>query len=123
MTKKLLYAGATVALFGWLGRKRRNQDQIPPDLLAPLNIEPGPWFRSYLSDWMTAHGAPYKDNVTSGIVTGEISGEYIWVTATPEWDRDWFNARGFQFPSKWIEYKYMDRVVGEDGGSALMPGL
>ena len=118
--KKLLYAGAIVGLFGWLGRKKQEPEPIP---LIPLDIRPGPWFRSYLSDWMDAHGAVYKDHVTSGIVTGELTGEYIWVTATPEWDRDWFNARGFEFPHRWIEYKYMDRVVGEDGGSALMPGL
>lgn len=110
--------GLIVGLTNWF---RRKPDPEPE--LMPLIIKPGPWFQSYLAEWKEDHGIYHNEYCTSGIVTGEVTGDYIWVTATPEWDRDWFASRGFQFPAKWIEYKHMDKVVGEEGSSALMPGL
>lgn len=104
-------------MLAWLESKAK------PNTLPEFNVQPGPWFKKYLNDWMEAFDVDTRRAVTSGIVTGQVSGDYIWVTNTPEWDRDWFEENGFSFPSKWVRYECMNMVVGEDGGPALMPGL
>lgn len=91
--------------------------------MQDFDVQPGPWFKKYMNDWMEAFDVDDRQMVTSGIVTGEDSGDYIWVSATPEWDQQWFSEHGYNFPQKWIHYKFMDWVVGENGGPALMPGL
>lgn len=93
------------------------------DELRDFVIRPGPWFKKYINDFMEAFDVDEQQMVTSGIVTGEESGEYIWVTATPEWDVLWFKEHGYRFPRRWVPYKCMDLVVGEDGGPAMLPGL
>lgn len=116
LLKKLLVAGVVVALFDWMKRK----DQAS---LYDFRLEPGPWFKFYLHDWMEAHGVKNSDDAMSGIVTGEKTGEYIWVTQTPEWDRKWFNDKGFRFPRKWVPFTMMQFVTGEPGDPAKLPGL
>jgi hypothetical protein len=92
-------------------------------MLQEFKIEPGPWFKKYLNDWMEAYDVDDTQLCTSGIVTGQDTGDYIWVTATAKWDLEWFRDNGFQFPSRWIHYDSMRYAVGEDGGTAFMPGL
>jgi len=106
-----------MGLFNWIKHDKK------PKPLRDFIVTPGPWFKKYMNDWMEAFDIDDRQQCTSGIVTGEDSGQYIWVTATPEWDVLWFKEHGFRFPRKWVPYKCMDLVVGEDGGPAMMPGL
>lgn len=115
--RKLLYAGVVVGLFNWFNRKK------PPKELWDFDLQPGPWFKYYLSDWMEDHGVTETENAKSGIVTGAETGDYIWVTDTPEWDREWFNDKGFRFPRKWVPFSLMFAVIGEPGDPAKLPGL
>ncbi|MBV6360476.1 MULTISPECIES: hypothetical protein [Mycobacteroides] len=69
--------------------------------LTQPDIRPGAWFCYYLGDFLTAH--PEVKSVGSMIV--EMSnGEFIWATSTPEWDRDWFESHGWEFPDRWTLY-------------------
>ncbi|WP_131822701.1 hypothetical protein [Mycobacteroides chelonae] len=69
--------------------------------LQEPDLTPGAWFCYYLGDYLVAH--PNEKTVKSSVV--ELStGEFVWATETPEWDRDWFEARGFNFPERWTLY-------------------
>lgn len=91
--------------------------------LAEFDLRPGPWFESYLCDWMLAFNVWHPDHATSGIARGAESGDYIWATATPEWDLHWFNAHGWKFPRKWVSFEYLASSEGEPGGPCMLRGL
>lgn len=70
-------------------------------VLQPAQLAPGPWYAYYMGDFMVAFET---DNVTSAIVN-MADGGYLWATATPEWDRDWFEEEmGWEFPERWVPY-------------------
>lgn len=64
--------------------------------------QPGPWLQEYAKDWLEAH--PGQRGVTSGFALGAKSKKPIWATNTPEWDRGWFDKRGWRYPHKWVVY-------------------
>lgn len=85
-------------------------------LLPEFPIAPGPWFIQYGNDWAAAHGIPQweaGERVTSAIISG--SGGFIWATQTPEWDREWFGKRNFEFPTRWIPFSALETYWGMPG--------
>jgi hypothetical protein len=91
---------------------------------VPQPIAPGRWFTSYLRDWMKSHEITDEDDATSGLVLGAESGEWIWVTNTPEWDRGWFEERGVGFPARWVPYAALEDLEPHDDGDTIrLPGL
>lgn len=83
---------------------------------------PGDWFQAYAKDWMEAFDARSLDEVTSGFVTGGETGDLLWATATPEWDLEWFESRGMEFPEKWVQYKHLS-TASSKSGPVTLPGL
>lgn len=114
--RKFFSSVAAVAVLASMMRQR-------PTVYEDFPVRPGPWFKEYLNDWMEAFDIDDTQRVTSGIATGEISGDYIWVTETPEWDRAWFNERGYRFPRKWVPYRFLLDSIGMPGGPCLLRGL
>lgn len=110
-------------VLGWLAFRLRRP---AVDLVVPVRVQefrPGGWFEVYLSEWMEYFDIDDRDHVTSGIVKGADSGDFIWCTVTPEWDRDWFNAHGRSFPRKWVHFSVLVDVVGEPDTPVTLPGL
>lgn len=70
-------------------------------VLKEPDLTPGAWLCYYLGDYLVAH--PGEKTVKSSVIE-LASGEFVWATETPEWDRDWFEARGFNFPERWTLY-------------------
>jgi hypothetical protein len=119
LTRSIVVGGVVLGLWNWL---RRNKFETPLDVLE-WKIKPGPWFEYYVRDWMEYHKIYDRDSVTSGIVYGAVSGDYIWATNTPEWDRDWFNMHGVEYPRKWVLFEVVESFDGEPGSPVLLPGL
>jgi len=119
LVKKLIVGGVAVGLWNWL---RRNRIQSPLDVLG-WELKPGAWFEYYVHDWMAHHKVYDRDSITSGIVHGEVTGDYIWATSTPEWDRDWFNMHGVEYPRKWVPFQFVLDMDGEPGSPVILPGL
>lgn len=108
MSKKIIAVGATgfALAVGILNTFLNNQEWFRTIDLGEINLvqpdlKPGPWFCYYLGDYLTAH--PGEEVVRSHPVQIR-TGSFIWATATPEWDRGWFEKRGFEFPAKWMPY-------------------
>lgn len=85
--------------------------------LREFEVVPGAWFDEYLEAWRVAHDIP-KDEIgarlSSGIVKGR-NGTYIFVTDTPEWDRGWFESRGYHFPTRWVTFESLRYYSGPAG--------
>lgn len=100
------------------------EELIVTDTLSDMDLKPGAWFEVYLMDWMSAHSVNDPDDATSGIAKGADSGDWIWATATPEWDMGWFNSHGWRFPRKWVPFYYLSMSMpGEAGDTLLLRGL
>lgn len=56
---------------------------------------PGLWFRRYHDDWDAAHPGAWANG--TGACGGFCAGN-VWVTGTPDWDREWFRAAGMKMP-------------------------
>lgn len=89
----------------------------------PEDFGPGDWFGFYLDDWMEDHDVCCADEVTSGFVVGADTGRWIWVTNTPEWDQEWFDEHGGEFPDLWVPYAALEDCDGEPGSVIKLPGL
>lgn len=114
------FAAAVAAVFVALSMLRGTKEVEEPfyemdDKLREFELLPGDWFKVYLSDWMEAHDIDDQSLATSGIARGDETNDYIWATATPEWDRDWFNSHGWTFPRKWVPYYFL-HVAAVEGG-------
>ncbi|ATN94017.1 hypothetical protein J4U01_gp054 [Mycobacterium phage Kumao] len=83
--------------------------------------EPGPWVRDYMADWVANHGLTIP--VPAGWVKGKESGKWLWATNTPEWDRDWFDKRGWRFPRKWVVYNDLKVYASDSGATIELEGL
>lgn len=126
MTRRLRSAVATAAiLVSLLLRQPRYETHTFFDInaLRDFDVRPGSWFKAYLCDWMLAHNVIHPDDVTSGIAMGAESGDYIWATATPDWDKGWFNSHGWRFPRKWVPFYYLATSEGEPGDPCKLRGL
>lgn len=86
--------------------------------LKDFDPVPGPWFDEYMEDWRVAHNIPKNEiraRQSSGIVKGR-NGTFIYATDTPEWDRGWFESRGYHFPARWVTFeslRYYDGPAGQ----------
>lgn len=123
MIRRFLYFVGGVAFGALLSAATSITVRREPDGV-PVNLEPGSWFEDYVADWSGAHGVEDPEDVTSGFAVGAVSGDWVWVTNTPEWDRDWLEARGSRFPDKWVPFEFLDSAL--PSGSAevvLLPGL
>lgn len=118
---KRFFAAASAVMILWSMTRQVDQIEIKP--LHDFDLAPGPWFQAYLFDWMKAHGTLDPNDATSGIAKGAASGDFIWATATPEWDRDWFHAHGWRFPPKWVPFQYLATSEGEPGDACTLRGL
>lgn len=78
----------------------RLRDMIPCWRVA----RPGRWFRRYAAEWVSDHPGVAFD---SGWARGDVNGSWVWVwmTSTPEWDRDWFDANRIRFPRFWFPFE------------------
>lgn len=79
-------------------------------------LKPGPWFMEYASDWGRHFGVKQdelNDKITSCLTEG--TNGYVFCTETPEWDREWFNKRGWQFPSRWVAFSILEDYWGTPG--------
>jgi hypothetical protein len=57
-----------------------------------------PWFPEYEEDWKKE----FTGHSLESCFVREANGYWVWVTNTPMWDRSWFEARGWKFPTAWI---------------------
>ena len=121
MIRKIAAAFAAVFVLRSLTRQAQEIELIP--VLEDFDLKPGAWFQVYLCDWMLAHNIIDPEHVTSGIARGAESGDYIWATATPEWDNGWFNSHGWRFPQKWVPFHYLATSEGEPGDPCQLRGL
>lgn len=122
MIRRIAAALAAIMVIRAMTPRRVEHDE-PEEPLRDFPLEPGAWFRFYLSDWMTDHEVTDPDNVTSGIAVGADTGEYIWATATPEWDAEWFADRGYRFPQRWVPFYFLGFSEGEPGDECRLRGL
>lgn len=82
----------------------------------PFDLTPSGWWLDYAKAWGAAHDVPVEvlaAKITSAIVEG--TNGIIWATETPEWDRDWFNSRGYDFPTRWVPHSSLKNVPGVPG--------
>jgi len=115
---------AVIAIRAMIPRPDEDEPEAPPpDELVDFDLKPGDWFGGYLSDWMDAHNVTDQDSVTSGIAIGDETDEYIWATATPEWDAEWFHAHGYRFPRRWVPFYFLGFAEGEPGDDCRLRGL
>lgn len=77
-------------------------------------LKPGPWYFNYAADYSANFGIPVHQVINHSAVVGATGG-YAWATETPEWDRDWFNRRGYDFPARWLPYEILDGYQGVAG--------
>lgn len=91
--------------------------------LEEFDLQPGGWFSYYMHDWMNEHDVSDPAQVTSGIAVGGETGQYIWATATPEWDAAWFAAHGYKFPQRWVPFYFLGYAEGEPGDECRLRGL
>jgi hypothetical protein len=77
----------------------------------------GTWWPTYYSQWIDAHEAerdPRKFG-PGGWARGD-DGQDRWITDTPEWDKEWFRARGVRPPKRFGE---KSRTYWKDYGDGL----
>lgn len=124
MIRKIAAALAAVVVILAMAPRRAEPDEYEPEEpLRDFPLQPGRWFGFYLSEWMNAHEVTDQDSVTSGIAVGAETGEYIWATATPEWDAEWFASRGYRFPRRWVPFYFLGFSEGEPGDECRLRGL
>lgn len=79
------------------------------DELVEFELKPGPWYYRYLADYLDAHeGEQY---VHSAVVTLP-DGKVVWATNTPEYDQEWFENYGYEFPAQWIVFDSLKNIRG-----------
>lgn len=120
MIKKLFAAVSAVLLIRSIVRQTESIEIEP---LQDFDLAPGPWFQTYLFDWMRHHRVLDPNEATSGIARGAETGNYIWATATPEWDLEWFNSHGWRFPARWVPFHFLATAEGEPGDPCKLRGL
>lgn len=113
MSKKLgVIAVATMALAAglrWLTDHEWFKGiELVGIILTQPDLTPGAWYCYYLGDYMTEH--PGVTQVRSPPVELR-NGSFIWATETPEWDRGWFEKRGWEFPAQWIPYSQLEGMT------------
>jgi hypothetical protein len=70
-----------------------------PRPTPPVDATQGaPWIDEYEADWRNNFPGY---NMASCFVR-DAQGFWVWVTNTPQWDRDWFEKKGWRFPTAWI---------------------
>ena len=82
--------------------------------LKEFPLKPGPWWRVYAAEYSQAFGIPIDEVIKHSAIVEGTNGE-IWCTRTAEWDKAWFNKRGFLFPRRWIPYERLDGYQGAPG--------
>lgn len=76
-----------------------------------------PWISEYNAAWVKE----YPGYTPASEYVRDQRGFWVWVTNTPQFDRNWFDEKGWQFPAAWITvnskafYK-----VGEDALSTVV---
>lgn len=120
MKRRILGGIAGFFIFMQMLRPRKPEEPIE---LRDFDLRPGPWFAVYLNDWMEYFDIDDADQATSGIARGESTDEYIWATATPVWDLQWFNSHGWRFPRRWVPFHYLLEADGEPGDPIRLRGL
>jgi hypothetical protein len=84
--------------------------QMEPVTLTQPDLTPGAWYCYYLGDYLTDFP---DEQYTKACPVQWTDGEFVWATDTPEWDRDWFNAHGWEFPARWIPYEQLKSMPVE----------
>ena len=65
----------------------------------PVDSKVGaPWIDDYEKAWRAA----YPGYEPQSCFVRDDKGFWVWVTNTPQFDRDWFDNHGWQFPASWI---------------------
>lgn len=89
-----------------------NRPQPPIDA-----IQGAPWIDEYNKAWLEQFPgySPISQYVR------DERGFWVWVTNTPQFDRNWFDGKGWQFPAAWITGPSQDfYTVGKDNISTIV---
>lgn len=76
-------------------------DRLLPDSRPqpPVDEKSGaPWIDEYEKSWRAA----YPGYEPQSCFVRDEKGYWVWVTNTPQFDRGWFDKKGWQFPAAWI---------------------
>lgn len=84
----------------------------------PIDHDSGAvWFDDYEKAWKEAY--PGYDNGSCWV--RDMNSHWVWVTNTPQFDRNWFDGKGWQFPAAWITGPSMEFYkVGADDISTIV---
>ena len=66
----------------------------------PVGQEGSTWFAQYAADWRQAFSEFGTD--TTSCWVRDKAGYWVWVTDSPQFDRNWFDDHGWRFPAAWI---------------------
>ena len=84
----------------------------------PINDTVGaPWIDAYNHDWKQQF--PGYEPISNYV--RDERGFWVWVTNTPQFDRNWFDEKGWQFPAAWITGPSQEFYkVGKDAISTIV---
>lgn len=80
---------------------------------------PGPWFGDYHGDWTRAHPGAWAHGTGA---CGSFCAGNVWVTGTPEFDREWFKNNGMKMPRRWKKRDMSAKPGTVRLASTLQPG-
>ncbi|AJD82147.1 hypothetical protein COSMO_75 [Mycobacterium phage Cosmo] len=93
-------------------------DRVFPDKRPVPTPDPG-WWIEYENAWVNQFSR--EDTAHMGSWVRAKQGYWVWVTDTPQFDRDFFDAHGFKFPPKWITQAMRDfYYIGADDLSVIV---
>lgn len=87
--------------------------------LKEFPLEPGAWFMDYSAEY-GRHFNIKPEEVTKRSAIVEGTQGFVWCTQTPEYDREWFNKRGYDFPNRWLPYAALKDYVGISGSTVRL---
>lgn len=93
---------------------------FPTGELEKFELKPGAWYYHYLGDYLTDH--PGEEYVHSAVVQLP-GGKVVWATNTPEWDQEWFEDYGYEFPDQWIVFDSLKGIKGTGEATPPTPGV
>lgn len=82
-------------------RKTGKWNTVPIDTDWRGRARSGPWWPQYYAQWLDVHGADReKTELNPGTWTRDHDLHEVWISTTPEWDRQWFEAHSVKPPKR-----------------------
>lgn len=94
----LITVPAAIVVAAVVAYKYRSVDEVLGVALQQPDLTPGQWYWDYCADFFA------KMSTVPRAAVAQDDGGLLWLTDTPEWDRQWFEARGFEFPARWMPF-------------------